>query len=185
MTMNHNWQTLLDEIEGLGDSALFCNPSEHGDLALHDRLIGKRCGPDGELLQEIEREGNMILDFALTDLCSRLANGSAAASTWASYMALGSGTAAVAHDQVGLVDGRQIVAFSARGTGSPAQVQYYASFPPDGSAYEVQELMIGQSNSMTTGGIGRLLLGGQSMPRGVSDTIGFTYIVQGKTAATT
>jgi hypothetical protein len=182
--MNQQWQALLDDIEATGTPLAACNPSAHSDLVLHDRLIGERRGPDGKVVQRIEREGNLILDNALNDLCAGLATGTAAFSTWANYMALGAGTTPVAHDQVGLIAGRQIVAFSGRATGTPAQVQYFANFPPDGNAYEVQELLIAKTNSMTTGGIGRLLLGAQSMPRGASDTIGFTYIVQGMTAVT-
>lgn len=176
----------LNGITRPGESPVV-NPGEHSPCPVYNRVMLDVVGPDGNVKDHVEHEGNIMLTYGLNDLAERIATGGEA-SNWVSAMAVGTGTTAAASTQNALVASTGIVHLSqASMVGSDAgarTLQFNATFAsdnPSGSA-EIHEIGIFGTNAATAAGVARSVLGTDSVNKGASDTINATYQVIFSTA---
>ena len=132
-------------------------------------------GPEG-LKKHVVHDGNMIVSYGCNRLGEMLVSDTDGASAWANYIGVGTGTGAVNFAEASLNAGTAVVTANKSDKGDRT-VEYQATFE-DGSAYEIHEIGLCETNQFTGGVCARLVLSGtQSVNKGSADTVNFTYQV--------
>lgn len=180
--------SLLAGITRRGNSPL-TNPKSngHSPTRFQNRIHFDVVGPDehGEMVtkQQVRNVENLMVSFGLVRAAQFIATGTAAGSTYASTMAIGTSTTAAATSQTSLVASTQLCGTFSRSDQGNQTARYLATFGSDGNAASIQEIGIFATNNATQSMICRsVLTGTQSVNRGASDQINVSYDIIATTA---
>jgi hypothetical protein len=155
----------------------------HSGVHMRNLIHFDVVGPDGKVKQSVRNVENIMLTYGLASSAKMLSTATAAASSWAQTMAIGTSTTAAASTQAGLVASTQLCGAFSRSDLGNMTARYLATFSSDGNAASIQEIGIFASNVATASGICRsVLTGTQSVNRGASDEIRVSYDVVHTTA---
>lgn len=162
------------------------NPARHCPLTIQNRIRYRvRDRLTGEVKQEGMVEGNVLTTFGLNNLGERMVTGGDA-SDLVHMMAVGTQTTAEASDNSGLYAGTNSVYLSqasmAVSDKGAMTVEFQATFD-DGSAYEIHEVGLMGTNLMANSLVARAMVGTDSINKGVSDEVHYSYQVIIGTAA--
>lgn len=154
------------------------NPGDHSVMAAQDRVIIDLIGPDGEVKQHIDHQGNLLATYGINNLVERIATGGEA-SDWISAAAIGTDTTAANSTDDALGNSTQIVHLSAASMvlsdGGDMTLEVHMTYASDGNAAEIHEHGIFGTNAATAKMVARAVLGTDSINRGASDEIRVTH----------
>ena len=167
----------------------FANPKGggHSPLVIQNRIHFDVVGPNeaGEIVtkQSVRDVANLMVSYGLITVAKMLSTGTAAGSSFAQTMAIGTSTTATATTLDGLQASTQLCGTFSRSDAGAQTARYLATFASNGNACSVQEIGIFASNVASASMICRsVLTGTQSVNRGASDQINVSYDILATTA---
>lgn len=155
------------------------NPALHSPLAVQNRVILEVVGPDHQVKQRVEHDGNLLLQYGLNRLSEMLASDTDGASAWMSYIGLGADTTAANSTQSGVgttfgtgTAGGMTCNISDKGSYT---AEYQGTFSDTDNARTIAEVCLCQTNTYDGSGGARSVLGTGSVVKGVNDTVNMSY----------
>lgn len=167
--------SILDGITRSGHSGM-TNPAPHSPMRIQNKIHFDVVGPDGKIKQSVRDVENIAVTYGMTQLGKLMATSTAAGSSFAQTMAIGTGTTAAASTQSGLIASTQLCGAFSRSDFGNMTARYLGTFSSDGNASSIQEIGIFASNVGNNSMICRsVLTGTQSVNRGSQDQINVSY----------